>query len=191
MNFVKPKKWLKTLSSLVGLVGISGAICLPIIARPYYYPPSSFFQPTANYFQSEDELNLVEMLGTLDEFQTLTDKLKVAKLVESLKQEQPITFFAPTDKAFQALPSDIHKKLSQPENLEKVLKYHIFLGLVTEDDIKRGKITTLEGESIQISGTSINDKIVPLLNEAQASEAIKASNGVIVPINSVLIPSNW
>lgn len=188
MNLIKPKQLFKTIYRLVGVVSISSAICLPTVARPYYYPPSSFFSPTANYFQSEDDPNVVQMLDELGDYQTLTHNLKQTELTKKLSQEKSVTILAPTDQAFEALSSEIKEKLSDPETLEKVLKYHIFLGSINEEDIQRREIVALDGESIKISGESVDGKVIPLFNQAKASDPYFPRNGVIIPIDSVLIP---
>ncbi len=189
MNALKTKNWLKKLAGVVGVAGVSALLGFPALAQ--YYPPASFFQPAAYTFQSEDEIDLVETLASLNQFQTLTSKLKEAGLTETLKQEKTFTIFAPRNEAFEALPPATREKLSQRENLEKVLKYHLIAGAITEDDIKRGEITTIEGSSIQITGIPVGNEIAPQLNEAIASDTIKASNGYVVLINQVLVPPDF
>ncbi len=196
MNALNIKNWLKKLAGVVGVGGVSALLGFPALAQ--YYPAASFFQPAAYTFQSEDEClifsdtaSIVDNLKGNECFQTLVSYLEQSGLPETLKQEETFTIFAPMDQAFETLPAATREKLSQPENLEKVLKYHLISGAITEDDIKRGEITTIEGSSIQITGVPIGNKIAARLNQATASDTVKASNGFIVLINQVLLPPDF
>ncbi|MBF2020795.1 MAG: fasciclin domain-containing protein [Hydrococcus sp. C42_A2020_068] len=189
MKKMSEKSWLKKLSGFIGVAGVSTLLSFPVLAQ-YYYPPSSFFQPTANYYESEQE-PIVDILLKSGEFKTFNAYLKETGIVETLKGEKMLTIFAPTNEAFEALPENVREKLSQPENLEKVLKYHLVAGLIAEEDIKRGEIATIEGHSVKITGVPIGDRVGVKLNEAMASDPLKANDGTIVPIDEVLLPPNF
>lgn len=162
----------------------------PIKAQEFYHFPASFFNPVANFYQSEENPDVIGMLAMNDNFEIVTFLLKNDSTLTELKQEQ-VTFIAPTDKAFQALPSDIRAKLLQPENLSKLLKYHTITQAIEDEDIKRGRIDTLSGNSISIAGFPVGNKFGVKLNDAIASDTLPASNGVVVPIDRVLIPPGF
>ena len=84
------------------------------------------------------------------------------------------------------------EKLSEPETLKKVLQYHLVVGNIDEEDIKRrGVATLLEQNSVNITGVQGKDKkVTVMLNGATASEPLPATNGVVIPIDQVLIPAN-
>ena len=181
------------------LVKLAGGLALSISllwlsnsarSQTFYPFPASFFNPAANFYQSEDNPNLIEMLAVNDDFEIVTFLLRNDPTIGALEQEN-VTFFAPTDKAFQALPSEIRTKLSQPENLSKLLKYHIVAQKIQDRDIKRGKVNTLLGTSIDINGFPVGNQFGVKLNDATASDPLPASNGVIVPVDRVLIPSDF
>src|SRR5687768_12263636 len=62
---------------------------------------------------------------------TLVAAVKAAGLVETLKGKGPFTVFAPTNGAFEKLPTGTVGTLLKPENkdtLTKVLTYHVVAG---------------------------------------------------------------
>jgi uncharacterized surface protein with fasciclin (FAS1) repeats len=63
------------------------------------------------------------------------------------------------------------------------------MGNIGEDDIKRQAVATvLKQNAVEITGVPVGNKVGVKLNNAMASEPLAASNGVIIPIDRVLIP---
>jgi len=122
--------------------------------------------------------------------ETLVTALGTADLVDFLSEPAgPFTVFAPTDKAFAALPDGLIGCLLKPENkdtLVDILKYHIIEGNVLSDILVISMAaTTLNGEDVAVvssDGAKINDSRVSMSD-------VKAKNGVIHIIDSVLVPS--
>ena len=186
-------KWRNLLPQIT--VGLTFGMSLlwlnnPIKAQEFYPFPASFFNPAAGFYQSEDDPDVLGMLAMNDDFEIVTFLLKNDPTLTDLKQDK-VTFLAPTDKAFQALPSDVRAKLLQPENLSKLLKYHTITQAIEDEDIKRGRVDTLLGNSVAISGFPVDNKFGVKLNDAIASDALAAKNGVVVPIDRVLIPPGF
>lgn len=155
----------------------------------FYYPSASFFSPTASYYESDELGDLATILGD-DKFTTFNSNLQTAELSDILSEKETLTVLAPTEEAFAALPPELQEKLSQPEILDQVLKYHMIDGTIGDDDIKRREVETLlEQNSVEIGGIGgENNQITVKLNDATASEPLPAENGVVIPINKVLIP---
>ncbi len=88
-------------------IGVS-LFCLnnPIKAQEFYHFSASFFNPSAFLLQSEDNLDVFELLTMNDDFEIITFLLKNDSTLTALQQDQ-VTFLAPTDRAFQALPTDM------------------------------------------------------------------------------------
>ena len=115
--------------------------------------------------------------------------LQAAGLVETLKGKGPFTVFAPTNAAFAKLPAGTVDTLLKPEDqatLAKILTYHVVAGKVTAADVVKLKSAeTVNGKAVKITtgdrGVMVNDATVTATD-------IKASNGVIHVIDSVLIP---
>ena len=132
--------------------------------------------------------DIVETALAATNFSTLAAALDVAGLIETLKGEGPFTVFAPTDAAFANLPKQTLNELLQPENKKKlaaILAYHVVPGKVTSHDvIANNSATTLLGQKLNIDkqdGVKINEAKVIITN-------IRATNGVIHVIDSVLMP---
>ena len=62
----------------------------------------------------------------------------------------PLTVFAPTNEAFEALPAGTLESLLKPENKDQliaVLTYHVIAAKVMSSDLKEGqKAKTVQGE---------------------------------------------
>jgi uncharacterized surface protein with fasciclin (FAS1) repeats len=113
---------------------------------------------------------------------------KVAGLGKMLSGKGPFTVFAPTDKAFAKLPAAERDALfADAKLLARVLSYHIVRARVSAPT--RGEanhVTTVQGDQLEISrdgeGYHVNAaKIV--------KTRIRASNGVIHAIDTVLVPA--
>ncbi len=187
------KNWIKKLTCLVAIAGVTTAIGFPVLAKPkLFYPRYALFQPSAysSVPYRNSEKNIAQTLIQDSKFSNLVDELKQAGLLDTLKQPGRFTIFAPTDQAFNALPKDVFKRYSQSENRIKVLKYHLVAGEVTEDKVNSGAVTTLEGEPIKIV---IDDSTGTVkLNDANGKyPSTVASNGVIIEVDKVLLPPDF
>ena len=143
-----------------------------------------------DYGETADGKDIVATAKEAGQFNTLASALQAAGLVETLQGDGPYTVFAPTDAAFEKLPSGTLDELLKPENKEQlatILKYHVVDGENMAADITgMTEVETLEGEAITISEEMGN---VMLNNGVQVTQTdIKASNGVIHVIDGVLIP---
>jgi uncharacterized surface protein with fasciclin (FAS1) repeats len=129
--------------------------------------------------------DIVDIASSSKDFQTLVAAVKAAGLVETLKGDGPFTVFAPTDKAFAALPNGTVENLLKPENREllvQILTFHVVSGKVTSDNLLRlGNAKTVNGSSLPF-GLRIGEANI-------IKTDIEASNGIIHVIDRVLIPN--
>ena len=149
------------------------------------------FTATSSVANNSVESNdLVETAVAAGQFKTLAAALEAAELIDALKGTGPFTVFAPTDEAFAKLPAGTVEALLKPENKEKlkaVLLYHVVPGSVTADQVTKlngRSVKTLQGSSIKVKtsyGVKVDNAIVTQTD-------IKASNGVIHVIDTVLMP---
>jgi uncharacterized surface protein with fasciclin (FAS1) repeats len=139
---------------------------------------------------SSETDDIVETAVAAGQFKTLAAALEAAGLIHDLKGTGPFTVFAPTDEAFAKLPAGTVETLLKPENKEKlkaVLLYHVVSGNVTADQVTKlngRSVKTLQGSSIKVKtshGVRVDDANVTKTD-------IKASNGVIHVIDTVLMP---
>ena len=135
--------------------------------------------------------DIVDTAVAAGQFKTLAAALTAAGLIDTLKGTGPFTVFAPTDEAFAKLPAGTVENLLKPENKEKlkaVLLYHVVSGKVTAKDVAKlnGKTaTTVQGGTVAIDTTSG----VKVNNATVVKADIKAKNGIIHVIDTVLLPN--
>lgn len=139
---------------------------------------------------------IVEIAGGNPDFSTLVAAVQAADpaIAEALSGEGPLTVFAPTNAAFDALLASLdmtaEELLANSELLNQVLLYHVVSGSVLAADV-----VALDGQSVPtlLEGASINVSVVDggvVLNDSVnvVTTDIVASNGVVHVIDAVLIP---
>ncbi len=147
--------------------------------------------------------NIVENAVNSKDHQTLVSAVKAAGLVDTLSGKGPFTVFAPTDAAFEKLPSGTVKALVQPENKQKltsILTYHVVPGKMTAADLTKavkdggGKATlkTVAGGTLTVMDAG-GGKLS--ITDAKGGKSmvtigdVMQSNGVIHVVDTVLMPS--
>jgi uncharacterized surface protein with fasciclin (FAS1) repeats len=136
-----------------------------------------------------EQLNLIEKLQNDRKFSTFAKAIDDAGISDTLKGSGPFTILAPTNEAFNKVPGDTMISLEKPENKSKfaeLLNYHIIPGKIMSDEIaKLTTAKTLQGREVKIdttNGIKIDDSKLQARN-------IKATNGVIHAIDTVLAPA--
>lgn len=137
------------------------------------------------------EGDIVDTAVAAGSFKTLAAALKAAGLVETLKGAGPFTVFAPTDEAFAKLPAGTVENLLKPENkaqLTAILTYHVVPGAVMASQVTALKeAKTVNGKSLHISAAGG----AVMVDKAHVTKTdIKASNGVIHVIDTVMLPES-
>jgi uncharacterized surface protein with fasciclin (FAS1) repeats len=146
---------------------------------------------------------IVENAVNSKDHTTLVAAVKAAGLADTLSGAGPFTVFAPTNKAFEALPKGTVDSLLKPENkakLTSVLTYHVVPGKVTAADlaakVKAGNgkatLTTLQGGTLTVTDAG-GGKLQ--IVDAKGNKAgvtipdVNQKNGVIHVVDTVLLPS--
>jgi len=121
-------------------------------------------------------------------FTTLVAAVKAAGLEDVLNGEGPFTVFAPTDEAFAKLPAGtVESLLKDPAALKSILLYHVVSGeVMAADVVKLTEAATVNGQMVAIDAT----KGVRVNGANVVKADVKASNGVIHVIDTVLLPKN-
>lgn len=137
---------------------------------------------------AETDEDIVEVARKAGSFETLLAAAEAAGLVETLRSEGPLTVFAPTDEAFEALPEGtVPSLLEDVERLRAVLTYHVVPGRVTADQVVGlDSATTVSGRSLDIRVS--DDGTVRVGGATVVKTDVMASNGVIHIIDGVLLP---
>ncbi len=142
--------------------------------------------------QHEKGKTIVETATDAGQFKTLVAAVDAAGLTETLEGKGPFTVFAPTDAAFAKLPDGTVESLLKPENKEKlteILTYHVVSGEVTSDAVspsEPAELETVQGQSLSVAAK--DGKVVVNDTAEVVSADVKASNGVIHAIDTVLMP---
>lgn len=145
-----------------------------------------FFVLSFGSFAGEKKLNILETAINTGNFKTLVTALKLTGLDKSVAHSKAITVFAPTDEAFAKLPQEtLQALLNDKEALSSILLYHVSgTKLAAKKVLKLNEIKTLQGQTILTTkkqdGLYLNDSKV-------VATDIKASNGIIHVVDSVLI----
>ena len=146
--------------------------------------------------------NIVENAVNSADHTTLVAAVKAAGLVDTLAGKGPFTVFAPTNAAFDKLPSGTVDTLLRPENkgtLTQVLTYHVVPGKYDAKKlmqlVKKGRgqatLKTASGGTLvaRLNGTggvSVTDEKGGTANVTTAN--VYQSNGVIHVVDTVLMP---
>ena len=133
------------------------------------------------------KMSIVETAATNKDFSILVKAVEAADLRNALSGEGPYTVFAPTNKAFEALPKgELEALLKDKEKLASILTYHVVQGKVNSAEVvKLDKATTLNGQDIKIKK---NDDGVTIDDAKVVTTDIECSNGVIHVIDKVILP---
>lgn len=139
-------------------------------------------------FARAPQKDIVDTAVGAGNFTTLVKLVETAGLVDVLKGKGPFTVLAPTDEAFAKLPkATVDALLKDKEALKKVLLYHVVPGnneasaVAKATSLKTANNLTLK---VKVKGGTV------MINDAKViATDVKASNGVIHVLDTVLVPS--
>ncbi|XP_019641855.1 PREDICTED: transforming growth factor-beta-induced protein ig-h3-like [Branchiostoma belcheri] len=118
---------------------------------------------------------------------TLGSAVSKAGLVATLSGDGPFTVFAPTNEAFSKLPAGVlDGLLKNVTALTDVLTYHVLPGAYYLPGLRNGDmLKTLEGGNVTIKNSK---DAAAMVNNATIIAQLAESNGVLMLIDTVLIP---
>ena len=146
---------------------------------------------------------IVDVAISNKDFSTLMTALKAADLVGALQGNGPSTVFVPTNDALAKIDSKVLSSLLEYENkntLFNILTYHVIAGKLAATDV----VTALGKGNGSVVLTALNSEAITVMqkdgkiclkdtndnySEITASD-VKADNGVIHVINTVVMPKN-
>jgi transforming growth factor-beta-induced protein len=126
-------------------------------------------------------------------FSTLVTALTAANLVTTLQGRGPFTVFAPTNDAFKKLPPALLQFfLSNPTELSRVLLYHVAPGARDlQFNFIPVPLKTVQGQDayayVRFDRAAGTFRIV-VNNSVVLARPIRADNGIIYVVDSVLLP---
>lgn len=140
--------------------------------------------------RAADDKTIAEIVAGSKDHTILLALVKEAGLVEKLGEKGEWTVFAPNDAAFKKLDKAVVEKVKgDKELLKSVLMVHAAKGTWTAD-----KVVTLDGKEVEtLGGTkfkiTVKDKTVMIGDAKVIAADLKASNGVVHVIDTVLMPA--
>lgn len=149
-----------------------------------------------------EKANIWEQLDKNPKFNSLTKLINQAGLIETIKNLDGVTLFAPTNKAINSLNEATYNALRAPENLgvlKSFLSYHIVKETYSSYELTQKlkesnnplRLQTIQNGYIAIRSTEGQalEIVDEMGNTSRISEPdIKAGNGVIHGIEDMLVP---
>ena len=142
----------------------------------------------ASVADDESSKNVLQIaLGSKDHT-TLVAAVQAAGLENVLVNAGPLTVFAPTNAAFDALPAGTVEDLLKPENKSKlaaIIKYHASPGNYQGDLLKDGmKLYQASGHYVDVK----KEGDTWTVGGAKILGTVQASNGVVHVVDKVMLP---
>jgi uncharacterized surface protein with fasciclin (FAS1) repeats len=135
-----------------------------------------------------NENNIVSIAIRSEDHTTLVAAIKAADYVTSVAASGPLTVFAPTNAAFDALPEGTVETLVKPENvaaLRNILQYHVTTSALQLEWFKDGQTVSMANGKRTTMGVK-DGKVT--INGANIISTIPAENGIVYVIDAVLLP---
>lgn len=179
----------------------SGLAALALVSLPLVSACSKVEDENPETATKDDgTLTLAAALGADDELGTLRDAMEESELSGVLDGPASYTVLAPNNAAFEALGEDGTALLQDEQRpvLVAILRDHLLPGHLTPEaigeaiDKKGGPVTmaTLGQTEVTFSksGENVSVAVEDGGNATFSGTAIAANNGVVIPIDTVLLP---
>ncbi|MFZ4718396.1 MAG: peptidoglycan-binding protein [Ilumatobacteraceae bacterium] len=158
-------------------------------------PPTTIPTPTTTAPITPPEPGAPTILDALKEdgrFTTLVSLLESAGFTGDTTVLGPVTLFAPTDDALAAVdPAVLDALKADPAKLEAALSFHLVdAGITLSFLATLTSVPTAYGEplTVTVEGSGA-DQVVKVNDIATIAPEIRASNGIIIPLDGVLVPT--
>jgi uncharacterized surface protein with fasciclin (FAS1) repeats len=138
--------------------------------------------------------NIIETILTIKELETFATAIQIVDLDLVLNGADDFTVFAPNNQAFTSLPKITLQKLSQDVPLlGKILRMHILKGKFTYQELLDRSVLGEHSINLTaINGLKLNIDLsngMKIGNATVLSTNTSAENGIIYPIDRVIIPT--
>jgi uncharacterized surface protein with fasciclin (FAS1) repeats len=125
----------------------------------------------------------------------LAATVQAATLVDSLNTTEDITFLAPLDQAYEAVPAEtLDPLLADTPRLTALLTHHVIPGRLTPGELA-GSHTTLSGDQVTVEGAGESFTISPEQTLVGATAAtvvcgnLPTANATVYLVDQVLVPA--
>lgn len=155
--------------------------------------PASHPKGQASVQDDESAKNILQVAMSSDAHTTLVAGVQAAEIEHVLVNAGPLTVFAPTNDAFDALPEGVLDNLLKPENkndLATIITRHAAPGSFDVDGLKKEarkgrKLYMATGDYLEVVVNG--DEIT--VGGAKVIGTIQTSNGVINVVDKVILPN--
>nr|XP_057920037.1 transforming growth factor-beta-induced protein ig-h3 isoform X2 [Doryrhamphus excisus] len=130
---------------------------------------------------------VMDVLKADDRFSILVGAIQTAGMTELLNQPGALTFFAPTNDAFNAVPqSEASRLLRNRQQLSSMLRYHLGEGMLVSGGVSsHTRVKPLQGDKLELG---VKNYTVYVNRVAVAHADLMATNGVVHGVNSIIKP---
>ena len=131
---------------------------------------------------------ILQLITDDGEFTVLLSLLQAARMTDTLSAAGPITFIAPTDKAFAKMDvATLDKFALNQAAMKKILDYHLINSFLSTSDVAKGSVVTAEGLPVTLQATSG----LPIVNGFKVIKGARATNGLVLVVDTPLIPVDF
>lgn len=155
--------------------------------------------PTATDVEDSDDAatsdplpdqTVLELIATDPQFSALNQAI-VATGLASFADDSPVTLFAPSNEAFEALAPDQAGRLNaDPELLTAILEQHVVAEELMLTDLENGPLTTVGGTRVIVAGDGGEVILRSAGTSATVTDAdLVMSDGIVHVVDGLLVPA--
>ena len=131
---------------------------------------------------------ILQLITDDGEFTVLLSLLQAARMTDTLSAAGPMTFIAPTDKAFAKMSvATLDKFALNQTAMKQILDYHLINSFLSTTDVANGTINSAEGQPLTLQPTSG----LPIVNGQKVIKGARATNGLVLVVDTPLIPVDF
>ncbi|MGA1052054.1 MAG: fasciclin domain-containing protein [Ilumatobacteraceae bacterium] len=132
---------------------------------------------------------VLDVLATNPQFSLLNQLVRASDAANVLVGDEPITMFAPSDAAFDALAPDVVAQLrSDPALLDEVLRHHIVAGRWSSEGLPDDGLVTIDGGVLTVERSTEPGAAAVVGGVHLLAVDVVAGNGVVHTIDELLVP---
>jgi uncharacterized surface protein with fasciclin (FAS1) repeats len=172
-------------AALIVALGAPQTAAAQTATPPAALPAAAAPAPRANPVTPAGDM--VETLRHNGQFTTVIKALDTVNLTNLLKTRPGMTFFAPTDAAFAALPAGtLDRLMADKPALQKLLLHHLINATVDSSKIagKKGPVSTGASDPMELDGSETPFKAD---NATIIQGDVRATNGILQIVDHVLM----
>ena len=143
------------------LTAFIGPLQHPMLPSRPVQPPSLLTKlPPSLQCTTSQSCSALDLLAHNPDFSIFVSMLRLADLLDILQLQGPITVFAPTNEAFDGLPTPLFKSLlDQPKELQMTLLRHLTKGKIVSSSFPSGSTPLITGAGEKLTVTTFPSQL--------------------------------